>query len=163
MPSHGEFGLWDNRLTNWGPVRSPNESDEGFHHRHNKANERKTADRRLNKLNMEVRAEIDTRLWAIMYAQYLVKRVRNTDTVHIEFTDLPSIARLSMGDSVPAPPLNEPLKPPFQDQPLEIQLQILEWRLKDARLGVGAIWTTLVELTFTLTSGKTRCSRIALD
>lgn len=156
MPSHGKFGLWDNRPTNWGLVRFANdsESDENFRQRESKANEKKKANHRLNKLSMEVRAEIDTRLWAVMYVQYLVKRVHNTDPVHIEFTGLPNIARLSLSDNAAAPSLKEPLDPPFQYLSLGTQLQTLEQRLKDARLGVEAIWTTLIELTFTLTSGK---------
>lgn len=156
MPSHGKFGLWHNRPTNRELVRfdDDSESDESFCQRRNKANAEKTANHRLNELNRKVREEIDTRLWATMYLQYVVKRVHNTAPVHIEFTNLPNIANLSLSDKAPAPSIKEPLDPPFQDLSLEFQLQILERRLKDARLGVEAIWTTLNELTFMLTSGK---------
>lgn len=155
MPSQGRFGLWYNRRPNWRPVRlaGSSESDESFSQRKHKAEVENTANRRLEKLSKEVREEIDTRLWATMYLQYLVKRIHITALARIEFTDLPNVGDLSLTEKMPTPSPEEHLEPPFQDLSVEIQLQILERRLEDARIGAKAIWATLDELTVALISG----------
>jgi hypothetical protein len=156
MPSQGRFGLRYDRPTNRHPVRfaESSESDESFTHRKHKAEAEKTVNRRLNKLSKEVREEIDTRLWATMYLQYLVKRIHTTAPARIEFTDLPNIGNLSLVENMPTPSPEEHLEPSFQYLSFGIQLQILERRLEDARIGAKAICATLDELTVTLTSGR---------
>ncbi|CAG9953431.1 unnamed protein product [Clonostachys rosea f. rosea IK726] len=109
---------------NWEPVRlvDDSESDESFRQRQSEAKEEKKANRRLNELNKTVREEIDTRLWATMYLQYLMKRIHTAAPVHIEFTDLPNIKNLSLSDEALAPSPEEHLERPFRDLSLEIQL-----------------------------------------
>lgn len=158
MPSHGRFELWGNRPTNWEPIRldDGSESDESFRQRLSEAEEEKKAYRRLNELSKRVREKIDTRLWATMYLRYLMKRIHTVAPVHIEFrdTDLPNIKNLSLSDEALAHSPEEHLERPFQDLSVEIQLQILKRRLKDAHIGVEAIWATLSELIVVLTLGK---------
>ncbi|KAL2208258.1 hypothetical protein CC79DRAFT_1334029 [Sarocladium strictum] len=157
MPSDRKFDLWFKRhptISSLLRMADSNETDESFHERKREHNELKAINRRLNNLNTEVRELIDTRLWATMYLNYFITRIHTTTTADIEFNDLPKLGKLSVKDEpLPTPPsLKEKYEPPFHEESLELQVQILKQRLKDAHIGVDAIWATLEDLINTLTS-----------
>lgn len=116
--------------------------------------EEKSANHRLNNLNKEVREEIDTRLWATMYLNHFVKRIYTPAIVTIELNDLPNISQLSLkGEPLTTTSPEREHKPPFDESPLDLQVEVLKQRLRDAHIGVDAIWATLDNLINTLTSG----------
>ncbi|KAF7551837.1 hypothetical protein G7046_g7602 [Stylonectria norvegica] len=171
MPSKGKFGLWTDR---WPfaimPIHIGVKNDGGSAQQREDAEKRKTIRRELNAKSEEVREEIETRLWASMYLQYLVKRINATervridlsdrdriessDRVRIESSDLPDIQSLRVSDEGHSPSVDD-ARGRFQELPLEIQRYVLEQRRKDARIGTEATWVTLDMLIHQLTSGIT--------
>jgi hypothetical protein len=152
-----KYGLRYNRPTRRQPFpfEDSSETIEIFTQRKNENREEMAANRRLNDISKQVREEIDTRLWATMYFQYLIERIHTTALVHIDFSDLPNLENLSLSDENPSPsPRGELIQQPFEDLSLDLQIQILNRRLLDACIGAEAIWATLNELVGKLTSGK---------
>lgn len=156
MPSPAKFGLWYGRRTKLEPhgFVDGSKSDESLRQWQDEVKEEMTANRRLNGLNKKVMEEIDTRLWATKYLQYLTKRIYGTAPVPIKFTDPPSIENLSLSEEALPPPPKKQAEWPFKDLPLDTQLQILERRLEDARIGTEALWAGLNELIIRITSGR---------
>lgn len=64
------------------------------------------------------------------------------------------MGRLSLRDKALDSSLDLDRSIPFQDLKLGLQLQILDRRLKDARIGAEAIWTALNDLIDGLTLRK---------
>lgn len=153
MPPYAKSGLCYNRpegVIAFRPTDS-GETDTGFYQRQQECREKNKANRLLNAKSKEVVEEIYDRLWATMYLHYLVERVHRSDRVLIEFSDLPDLQSLSMSDNEPrtASPT-----PDFDGQPYELQIQVLDLRLKDARIGTEPIRETLKNLIYQLTFGK---------
>lgn len=157
MHLHGKFGLRYNRPTTRVPVRivDSTETDEDFAARQKEAGKEHVVNRRLNNISKRVREEIDTRLWAAMYLQYLTGRIYVTDLVRIRLSDLPDLQNLSLSDEgLSLSPSGEHVEQPFEHLAVELQIQILEQRLGDACIGTEALWTTLNQLICQLTSGN---------
>jgi hypothetical protein len=132
MPAQMRYGLWCNRPTSRQVISFDDSSEtiECFNQRKNETREEMAANRRLNDRSKEVREEIDTRLWATTYLQYLMERIHTTAPVHIDFSDLPNLQNLSLSDEIPSlSPRGEPIQQPFGDLSLDLQIQILDRRL----------------------------------
>lgn len=157
MPSHGKYGLRFNRSTKSKPVgfADSSEPEEELAERQSESRIRNAANDSLNSKSKRVKEEIETRLWAAMYLQYLMERIPAAEPVSIRLTDLPDLSKLSLSETTfsPSPP-RQPLEQTFEHLSVEHQIQILDRRLLDACLGTEAIWAALSRLICFLTSGE---------
>lgn len=151
MPPNAKFGLhYDRPEKTAVRIAERSETDAEFYQRKQEAQKKNEAIRCLNAKSKEVDEAIHERLWATMYLEYLVERVHISDRALIEFSDLPGLPKFRLSDSDPrtaSPPIY------FDGQPYELQMQMLELRLEDARRGLEAMWSTLDALIHQLTSG----------
>lgn len=86
-----------------------------------------------------------------MYLKYLLTRINDESEVVIAFsaifaTDPPDIAHLSIEDNTSVIP--------FDHLPADIQLNILEQRSRDVRIGTNTIFDSVKDLIDVLTSSK---------
>jgi hypothetical protein len=111
----------------------------------------------LNKKSRQVGEEIHKRLWPLIYLQYLINRISDTRQVKIDFDNLPDIESLSVsGSQDPSSASTKAVdNTPFDKLSINIQMDILEQRQKDARIGMQAAWASLSRLIDLLTSGIT--------
>lgn len=153
MPPNAKFGLCRNRPEGVIAFRftDKGETDAGFIQRKQETREKNNANRLLNAKSKEVDEEIHDCLWATMYLHYLVERVHRSDRVLIEFSDLPDLQSLSIIDNEPRTASPAPV---FDRQPYELQIQVLDLRLKDVRISTEPIRATLKTLIYQLTFGK---------
>lgn len=157
MALNGEFDLWYSRPTRDEAVRldGSDETDESFNDRRQCIQERNKVNSLLNIKSKQVGEGIHNRLWPSMYLQYLVKQVNNKSEVKIVFSDLPDIGHLSTNDrEVYSSASAEVFDAHLSELSLELQINLLEQRQRDACIGTEVAWATLNYLTRALTTGK---------
>lgn len=164
MTRHERFGLWHNRITTKtylgfvaGLNNKNNELDEESKKRiQQEDREREATDNRLNDISKKTIEEIGTRLWAAMYLKYLMGRIYATDRVHVQLSDpvVLGLQNLSLSSEESSPSTRGSLEEEFEKLPKELQVKIVDRRLRDACMGTETIWAALNELISRLTSGE---------
>ncbi|KAK1967152.1 hypothetical protein LY78DRAFT_669225 [Colletotrichum sublineola] len=154
MASDGKFGLWYKRHKNNhypAVIKRITKVDTTFYQRQQDALEKCASNRFLDDKSTEIEEELHQKLWALMYLPHIIERIDNADPVHIEFSDLPDLQTLRATDakSYSASSIDE-----FAAQPDTLQTQILEQRLRDARIGKEEAWVALNALINKLTLSK---------
>jgi hypothetical protein len=154
MESHSQFDLLCNRPITGDPVRFADcdETDEAFSQRQQCRNQTKKDNALLNTKSRDVREELTERRWAMMYLQYLINRIKRTNRVMIQLSDLPSIEGLSLNDPESSSSTSLPLL--MYRASIEQHIEVLEQRKRDAQIGMEISWTCLNTLALGLTSGK---------
>lgn len=147
---YDQFGLSCNpsRATRRVPIHIKTiESNEAFSQREQRYDQENKDNARLNAKKLVVIKELAERRWAQMYFQHLAHRVKQTDMVRIQFSDLPPIASLSVHDLESSSPL-------MYHASVEQHIEVLEQRRRDAQIGKETSWDALNTLASGLTSGN---------
>jgi hypothetical protein len=153
MKRHGKIDLKTGRLTSYTVVGFADEDDHGdLIKRQEKVKRDIRVNSLLNKQSAEIVDAIKSRLWATMYLRYLLGRMNDAEPAHIRFPDLAGVQTLSLEDERQPPPPSE--EQTFEDWPVDRHMQVLDRRLRDARIGLRDTWAALNQLVSQLTSGE---------
>lgn len=152
MPADEKFELRCNRSKETGiatRIIDSDETKEEFLQRELHCNQEIVDHERLDSKSKAIIDVLNERRWTLMYLQHLATRVGQTDTVEINFSDLPDLAALSLNNPQNALPPSLVYKPS-----LEAHIKVLEQRRIDARIGNEAGWAALNTLALGLASGN---------
>jgi hypothetical protein len=151
MPADEKFELCCNRRDNLKLVLiiDVDKNSETFRQRELCQNQQNENNKLLNSKSKTVIDGLNERRWTLMYLQHLATRVGQTNTVEINFSDLPDLAALSLNNPQNALPPSLVYKPS-----LEAHIKVLEQRRIDAQIGNEAAWAALNTLALGLASGN---------